>query len=87
MTDDVALLGNTQTQADYLVRSLEQTIKSTGLNMNSKQSKCVFKKGAIFCGNISLTERDINLRWVKEWNSIGKLSIIWKSDLSDKIKP
>ena len=35
---------------------------------------------------ISSTENDINLRQATAWTAIGWLSIIWKSDLSDKIK-
>ena len=35
---------------------------------------------------ISSTESDINIRWGKVLNAIDRLSIIWKSDLSDKIK-
>ena len=29
---------------------------------------------------------DDNIRFVKGWNAINRLSIIWKSNLSDKIK-
>ena len=36
--------------------------------------------------NISFTESDINIPQVKVWTAIGKLSIIWKTDLSDKMK-
>ena len=32
------------------------------------------------------TEKDINTRLTKAWTAINKLSIIWKSDLTDKIK-
>ena len=35
---------------------------------------------------ISSTESDINMRTVKTWTAIDRLSIIWKSDLSNKIK-
>ena len=36
--------------------------------------------------SVSSTESDINMRLVKSWTPIDRLSIIWKSDLSDKIK-
>ena len=36
--------------------------------------------------NISSTESDISIRLAKELTVIGKLSIVWMSDLSDKIK-
>ena len=36
--------------------------------------------------SISSTEKDINTRLTKTWTAIDKLSIIWKSDLTDKMK-
>ena len=35
---------------------------------------------------ISLTGKDIDTRLTKAWTAIDKLSIIWKSDLTDKMK-
>ena len=35
---------------------------------------------------VSSTEKDINTRLTKAWTAINKLSIIWKSDLTDKMK-
>ena len=41
----------------------------------------------IFLGsNISSTKSDVSRFIDKVWTAIDKLSIIWKSDLSDKIK-
>ena len=41
----------------------------------------------IYVGNnISSTESDVNIHLVKAWTAIGRLSIIWKSDLSNEIK-
>ena len=37
--------------------------------------------------NISSTESDKDVRLSKSWTTIDSLSIICKSDLSDKIKP
>ena len=34
----------------------------------------------------SLTEKDIDTRLMKAWTAIDRLSIIWKSDLTDKMK-
>ena len=34
----------------------------------------------------SSTEKDIDMRLTKAWTAIDKLSIIWKSDLTDKMK-
>ena len=36
--------------------------------------------------SILSTENDINMQLSKAWTAIERLSIIWKSDLSDKIK-
>ena len=36
--------------------------------------------------SVSSTEKDIDSRLTKAWTAIDKLSIIWKSDLTDKMK-
>ena len=36
--------------------------------------------------SVSSTEKDINTRLAKAWTATDKLSVIWKSDLTDKIK-
>ena len=36
--------------------------------------------------SVSSTEADIDTRLTKAWTAIDKLSVIWKSDLSDKMK-
>ena len=36
--------------------------------------------------SVSSTEADINMRLAKAWTVIDKLSVIWKSDLTDQIK-
>ena len=36
--------------------------------------------------SVSSTEKDINTRLAKAWTAIGSLSVIWKSDLTNKIK-
>ena len=36
--------------------------------------------------NMSSTENDINMWLAKAWTVIDSLSVIWKSDLSDKLK-
>ena len=35
---------------------------------------------------VSSTEKDIDTRLTKAWTAIDKLSVIWKSDLTDKMK-
>ena len=37
--------------------------------------------------SVSSTEKDIDTRLTKAWTAIDKLSIIWKSDLTNKMKP
>ena len=36
--------------------------------------------------SVSSTEKDIDMHLTKAWTAIDKLSIIWKSDLTDKMK-
>ena len=36
--------------------------------------------------SVSSTEKDIDTRLMKTWTAINKLSVIWKSDLIDKVK-
>ena len=36
--------------------------------------------------NVSSTESNVSIHLAKAWTAIDRLSIIWKSDLSDKIK-
>ena len=36
--------------------------------------------------SISSTEKDIDIRLMKAWTAINRLSIIWKSDLTDEMK-
>ena len=41
----------------------------------------------IFLGcSVSPTERDIDTRLAKAWTAMNRLSVIWKSDLTDKMK-
>ena len=37
--------------------------------------------------SVSSTEKDIDTRLTKAWTAIDSLSIIWRSDLTDKMKP
>ena len=42
-----------------------------------------------FCpkgSSVSSTEKDIDTRLTKAWTAIDKLSVIWKSDMTDKLK-
>ena len=44
------------------------------------------EKFTYLSSSVSSTESDINIRLAKAWAAIDALSIIYKSDLSDKIK-
>ena len=59
--------------------------KGTIPKLNSYPLKLV-KQFTYLGRNISPTESDINIRLMKAWTAIDRLSIIQKSDLSDKIK-
>ena len=53
--------------------------------LNSSSLKLVNK--FTYLGNsVSLTKTDINTRLAKAWTAIDKLLVIWKSDLTNKIK-
>ena len=43
-------------------------------------------KFACLASSISSTEKDIDTRQTKAWTAIDRLPIIWKSDLTDKMK-
>ena len=79
-----------------------QRVALVFMSMQTKRSTCFNQKGDIstlnggslklvekftyFGSNVSSTENDINMQQAKAWTAINRLSIIWKSGLSDKIK-
>ena len=72
------------------------------VNADKTEYMCFNQKGNIFTLNggslkpedkftypgssVPSTENDINVQLLKAWTAIDKLPIIWKQDLSDKIK-
>ena len=96
--DDIALLANTPTQANSLLPSLENLPP----NEHKVEYMCFTQDGAIstpngsslnlvdklkyFNSSVSSTEKVVSMSLEKAWTSIERLSIIWKTDLSDKIK-
>ena len=72
------------------------------MNVNKIEYMCFKKGGVIsilsdsplklvdqytyLSGNISSTEIDVNIHLAKAWNTIDRLMILSKFDLSDKIK-
>ena len=99
--DDIAILVNTPNQAETLLHSLEQTTAGIGLHVNTHKTEymCFNQTGDIstldgsslklvdmftYLGSsVSSTEKDIDM-WL--WTAIDKLLILWKSDLTDKMK-
>ena len=99
--DDVALLTNTPNQGETLLHSLERAAAGIGLHVNAHKTEymCYNQTGNIttldgasmklvdkftYLGSsVSSTEKDID---TKAWTAIDRLSIIWKSDLTNKMK-
>ena len=74
---------------------------SESMSMHTKRNICALIKQVTFpnCSTLKLvdkftylgisvssTETDVNVRLAKAWMAIDTLSIIWKSDLTDKMK-
>ena len=59
--------------------------KTAIYTLNGKLLKLV-DQFTYLSSNISFTESDVNIHLTNKWNAIERLSIIWKSELSDKIK-
>ena len=97
-----AILANTLNQAETLLNSLERAAAGIGLHVNAHKTEymCFNQTGDIstqdgtsledkftYLGSrVSSTEKDIDTRLTKAWTAIDKVSIIWKSDLTDKMK-
>ena len=102
--EDIVLLANAPTQAEYLLCCLEQAASGIDLHVNADKMEyiCFNQKGyasflnggslklvgkfTYFGSSVSSTENDINMCLAKVWAAIDRLLIIWKSDLSNKIK-
>ena len=97
--DDIALLANTPAQAETLLYSLELVASGIGLYVNTDKTEymCFYQRGDISTLNgsslklankfsVSSTETDIYTRQGKAWTAYYRLSVIWKSDPTDKIK-
>ena len=97
--DNLALLANTPAQAETLLHSLERAAAGIGLHVNADKTEytcdiSILKGGPLklvdtftYLGSsISSTETDINTRLAKAGTTSSRQSVIWKSDLTDKIK-
>ena len=98
-TDDIALLANSPAKAKSLLHSLEQAAGSIGLHVNIDKTEymCFNQRGDIstlmggllklvdkftyLVDSASSTEND-----AKAWIAIDRLLVIWKSNLTGKIK-
>ena len=78
--ESIGLNMNTN-KTDYMCFKQEGAIST--LNRRSLKLEDKF---TYLGSNISSTESDVNIHQVKTWITIDWLSIIWKSDLSDKMK-
>ena len=97
--DDIAILANTPNQAETLLHSWERTLASMSHkteyiwynqagDISTLQGTSLKQadKFTYLGSSVSSTEKDIDTRLTKAWTAIDKLSIIWKSDLTDKMK-
>ena len=96
--NDIALLAKTSAQAETLLHSLEQAAAV----IDKTEYMCFNQRGDISTLNgsflklvdkfsylrssVSSAKTDINTRLAKAWTAIDRLSVIWKSDLTDKRK-
>ena len=99
--DDIALLANTPAQTETLLEQAAAGI-GLHVNAHKTKYMCFNQRGDISTVNgsslklvdkftylgssVSSTETDINTRQEKAWTTIDRLSVIWKSDLTDNIK-
>ena len=98
--DHITILANTPNQAETVLYSLERAAAGIGLHVNAHKTEymCYNLTGDISTLDgtslklvdkftyIGSREKDIDTRLTKAWTAIGRLSIIWKSDLTDKMK-
>ena len=94
--DDIAILANTPDQAETLLHSLERAAAHKTEYMCYNQTGDIstlegtllklVDKFTYRGSSVESTEKDIEMRLAKAWTAINRLSIIWKSDLTDKMK-
>ena len=102
LTLTTPLLANKPNQAETLLHSLEWAAADIGLHVNAHKTEymCYNQTGNIstldgtslklvdkftYLG-ISVSSTDIDMQLTKAWTAIDRLSFIWKSDLTDKMK-
>ena len=82
--DDITLLANTPNQAESLLHRLKRVAAGIDLHVNADETEymCFNQRGDVFI----LKGSSLKLVEAEAWTAIDKLSVIWKSDLIDKIK-
>ena len=98
-SDDIAILANLPNQAEILLHSLERAAAGIGLHVNAHKmeymcynhtgdgtSLKLVDKFTYLGSSVSSIEKDIDTWLTKAWTAIDRISIIWKSDLTDKRK-
>ena len=93
-------MANIPAQVESLLDSLEKAVHGIDkthymcLNQNQKGDRSTRKSGSLklvdkftyLRSSVSSKEKDINTRLAKAWATLDTLSVISKSDLSNKIK-
>ena len=69
----------------FLSKSFQDCCRTEKSSMYGTPLKLV-DKPTYLGSSVSLTEKDFDTRLTKAWTAIDRLSIIWKSNLSDKMK-
>ena len=87
---DIALLTNAPAQAETLLHSLEWAAAGIGLHVNAHKTEymCFNQTGNISTLNLgsSVSSNETDMGIAKTGTAINRLSVIWKSDLTNKIK-
>ena len=68
---------------DTSLRGVPSTVEFSTLDGTSLKLVDTF---TYLGSSVASTEKDIDTRLTKVWTAINRLSIIWKSDLTDKMK-
>ena len=88
LTDTAAISGRVNQRADvgtWLNHQLQLKTGPPNQTITAERER-VSDKFTYLGSSVSSTEKDINTRLTKAWTAINRLSTIWKSDLTDKMK-
>ena len=89
-TGDISTLDGTPLKLvdkfTYLGSSVESTEKTGDISTLDGTPLKLVDKFTYLGSSVESTEKDIDTRLTKAWTAINRLSIIWKSDRTDKMK-